>query len=50
MMSKPPWLGWLVSTGETLLTADGKVVEVWEFRHQDCPEVLLIYVHSNLGH
>ena len=24
---------WLVDTGERLKTADGKDVEVWEFRH-----------------
>lgn len=31
--SKPPHLEWLVDTGERLTTADGKVIDVWEFRH-----------------
>ncbi|MGP5712969.1 hypothetical protein ACTXPD_13285 [Vreelandella alkaliphila] len=34
-----PWTSkhteWLVDTGEQLKTADGKVVEVWEFRHEN---------------
>lgn len=25
---------WLIDTGEGLKTVDGKVVEVWEFRHE----------------
>jgi len=33
-----PWTSehtkWLVDTGERLKTADGKEVEVWEFRHE----------------
>lgn len=31
--SNPPHMQWLVDTGERLATADGKVIEVWEFRH-----------------
>ncbi len=33
-----PWtsehIKWLVDTGERLTTADGKEIEVWEFRHE----------------
>lgn len=29
----PPHIQWLVDTGERLTTVDGKVIEVWEFRH-----------------
>jgi len=32
-VTKPLHLDWLVDTGERLATADGKVIEVWEFRH-----------------
>jgi len=39
-----PWtsehLKWFVDTGERLSTADGKPVEVWEFRHEDDEEIL----------
>ena len=31
---------WLVDTGERLKTADGKDVEVWEFRHENDVAVL----------
>ena len=34
-----PWTSehtkWLIDTGERLKTADGKEVEVWEFRHEN---------------
>jgi len=39
-----PWTSdhtkWLVDTGERLKTADGKEVEVWEFRHENDEAVL----------
>ena len=39
-----PWTSdhtkWLVDTGERLKTADGKEVEVWEFRHENGEAVL----------
>jgi hypothetical protein len=33
----PGHVGWLVNTGKTFTTADGKVVELWEFRHKSDP-------------
>lgn len=39
-----PWTSehtkWLVDTGERLKIADGKEVEVWEFRHENDEAVL----------
>lgn len=39
-----PWTSehtkWLIDTGERLKTADGKKVEVWEFRHEKDEAVL----------
>jgi metal-responsive CopG/Arc/MetJ family transcriptional regulator len=37
---KPPHIKWLVDTGVKLKTADGKEIEVWEFRHQNDDVVL----------
>ncbi len=39
-MTRPPWVEWLVDTGERLQTTDGKSVEVWEFRHVVDLEIL----------
>jgi len=38
--SAPPHLEWLVDTGKRLKTADGKIVQVMEFRHQDNDPIL----------
>ena len=39
-----PWtsehIDWLIDTGERLSTADGKTVEVWEFRHEEDGDIL----------
>jgi hypothetical protein len=40
MKDKPKHLEWLVDTGERVPTAEGRAVEVWEFRHQKDEEVL----------
>jgi len=40
MKDKPKHLEWLINTGERIPTAEGKAVEVWEFRHQKDEEVL----------
>lgn len=44
MVIKEPWISehikWLVDTSERLKTADGKQVEVWEFRHEKDEAVL----------
>ncbi len=49
-----PWtfdhLKWLVSTGEKLKTADGKDVEVWEFRHQNDDGVLSAWAKHFRNH
>lgn len=34
-MAIPPHINWLEDTGETLETADGQTVEVWEFNYED---------------
>jgi len=43
-----PWTSehtkWLIDTGERLKTADGKEVEVWEFRHGKDEAVLSAWV------
>ena len=39
-MAEPPHLAWLVNTGQTLKTADGHVVEVWELKPGNDPAVL----------
>jgi len=39
-MEKPTWIQWIVNTGERLRTTDDKIVEVWEFRHENNQEVL----------
>lgn len=39
-MTKPPHVDWFRKTGESLRTADGKAIEVWEFCHQNDDKVL----------
>lgn len=36
---------WLVNTGERLKTADGKVIEVWDFHHGNDDAVLSAVRH-----
>lgn len=49
-----PWtsehLKWLVDTGERITTADGKTVEVWEFRHENNDEVLSAWAKHFRNH
>ncbi len=49
-----PWssnhLKWLVPTGKKLKTADGKNVEVWEFRHQNDDVVLSAWAKHFRNH
>ena len=49
-----PWtsshIKWLVDTGETLTTADGKTVEVWEFRHGNEDAVLSAWAKHFRNH
>ena len=40
MTQKPPHTEWFADTGQPLKTIDGKVVHVWEFRHQPDEEAL----------
>lgn len=43
-------LKWLVNTGKKLKTADGKEVEVWEFRHQNDEAVLSAWAKHFRNH
>jgi hypothetical protein len=49
-----PWTSehtkWLVDTGERLKTADGKEVEVWEFRHEKDEAVLSAWARHFRNH
>lgn len=49
-----PWTSehtkWLVDTGERLKTADGKKVEVWEFRHEEDEAVLSAWAKHFRNH
>lgn len=49
-----PWtsehLKWLVDTGKRLTTADGKTVEVWEFRHRKDNAVLSAWAKHFRNH
>jgi hypothetical protein len=49
-----PWssehIEWFVDTGERLKTADGKEVEVWDFRHQDDDGVLSAWANHFRNH
>lgn len=40
MTGIPPHIEWLVNTGATVQTSDGKSVEVWELNHQADEEIL----------
>jgi hypothetical protein len=50
MTTAPPHLGWLVKTGETIKTACGKIVEVWELQHKQDPVVLSAWAKHFRGH
>ena len=41
---------WLVDTGERIMTADGKDVEVWEFRHAKDEAVLAAWAKHFRNH
>lgn len=43
-------LSWLVDTGTVLQTADGKDVEVWEFQHQSCDNILSAWAKHFRNH
>jgi hypothetical protein len=49
-----PWtyrhLDWLVDTGKRLATADGKEVQVWEFRHKNDDGILTSWVRHFRNH
>jgi hypothetical protein len=49
-----PWtsehIRWLSDTGERLLTADGKTVEVWEFHHTEDDEILSLWAKHFRNH
>jgi hypothetical protein len=45
-----PWLNWLVDTGERLQTTDGKTVEVWELRHENCQKTLSAWASHFRNH
>lgn len=40
MPNKPPHVNWLVNTGQTKLSANGKTIEIWELQHQNDPAIL----------
>ncbi len=41
---------WLEDTGERLITADGKEVVVWVFRHENDPEILSAWAKHFRNH
>ena len=49
-----PWtsehLEWLLDTGERLTTADGKTVQVWEFRHENDDAILTSWARHFRNH
>jgi hypothetical protein len=49
-----PWtnkhLEWLKDTGERLTTADGKTIEVWEFRHQNDDKIFSAWAKHFRNH
>lgn len=49
-----PWtsehMKWLVDTGERLNTVDGKIVEVWEFHHEQDDDVLSAWAKHFRNH
>ena len=54
MKSKSPWtsehLKWFVKTGEYVKTADGKDVDIWEFRHEKDEAVLSAWAKHFRNH
>jgi len=46
----PDHIKWFVDTGERLKTADGKDVQVWDFRHQDDGAVLSVWAKHFRNH
>jgi hypothetical protein len=48
--AKPPHLHWLADTGERLKSADGKTIEVWEFKHAAEPAVLSAWAKHFRNH
>ena len=46
----PEHVKWLVDTGERIETADGKIVEVWEFAHQPDDENLSAWARHFRNH
>lgn len=49
-----PWtlehIKWFVDTGERLKTADGKTIEIWEFRHKKDDVVLSAWAKHFRNH
>jgi len=41
---------WFVDTGERLITADGKEIKVWEFRHENDERVLSVWAKHFRNH
>ncbi len=54
MSPSEPWTSehtkWFVDTGDRLKTTDGKLVEVWEFQHQDDEEILSAWAKHFRNH
>jgi hypothetical protein len=50
MSDVPEHIKWLTDTKEHLTTADGKIVEVWEFRHQPDDKVLSAWAKHFRNH
>ena len=50
MGNVPEHVKWLVDTGERLITADGKTVEVWEFCHQPDASALSAWARHFRNH
>ncbi|WP_291447683.1 Hachiman antiphage defense system protein HamA [Desulfovibrio sp.] len=50
MTETPEHIKWLVDTGDRLKTADGKEVEVWEFRHENDEAVLSAWARHFRNH
>lgn len=50
MKKAPPHIDWLSDTGQTLKTACGKEVAVWELKHQDNEQVLSAWAKHFRNH
>lgn len=46
----PDHFKWLANTGEQLKTADGKIVEIWELRHQNDAKILSAWAKHFRNH